>query len=207
MMTARILVPGMVILLLGACGRAGTSSPASVTATPVPIPTATPAVPADKYVLVERWVEVYEDSTVKTLADSTTYAVVGGALKPDMVSEGEWFRSDDLAGVVVVYGRGARRTGGAGGGTSSGLFAATGFPFTEPASDDSDVPVSIEGVDGHGTVYLRRGDQEIVLQPSQAWTTDGEITVVSDGIGRVISRREGISNHGLLDKSKIELVK
>jgi hypothetical protein len=81
----------------------------------------------------------------------------------------------------------------------------TGLPFTEPPKGDTEVLVTVESVDAQGVVYLRRGDEQIVLQPGESWTRDGQSTVEWAGIKSEISSQERISNLGVFDKSGIQV--
>jgi len=130
-----------------------------------------------------------------------------GELKPDIVPQGRWFPLEDLTDLKVVYGRGTSRTSQAGMGAHSQVFAVTELPFTEPPKHDTDVILTIEGIDGQGVVYLRRGGQHIVLQPGEEWTWDGKSTIEWGGVKSEILSKERISNFGVLDKSRIQLIK
>lgn len=198
-----------VTLVLVACQRVA-STP---TATPTPGPTETIqeewSIPIDKYVFIERWIEIYEDSAMSVYLDFPTYAFDqnSGQLRPDIVPPGRWFPLEDLTALKVVYGRGTSRTGSAGTGVNSRVFAITELSFSEPAKEDTDVVLTVERVDADGVVYLKRGAQRIVLQPGQDWTSDGKCVVEWGGITSEISYRERISNYGVLDKSKIQVTK
>ena len=199
-------VCALAVLLLGAAPFL----PACRRATPTP--TAGPAewlIPADKYVFVERWIDVYGGSIGSMFIDFPTYEFDqnSGELKPYIVPPGTWFPLDDLSQLKVVYGRGTSRTGPAGSGANSKVFAITALPFTETPKDDTDVLVTIERVDADGTVHLKRGSQQIVLPPGQSWTRDGESNVEWGGVKFVIAARERITNYGAADKSKIQLTR
>ncbi len=191
---------GVVLVLLGliplvaACGG---DSPRAAT------PTSLPA--ADKYVFVERWIDVYEGPLAAAFIDFPTYSFNRdtGELTPYIVPPGNWFPLEDLTALKVAYGRG---TGSKTGGIESKVFAITGFPFVEPAKEDTDVLVTVEGIDADGVAYLKRGDQQIVLQPGQEWTRDVKSTVDWGGVKSDVSARERITNYGLQDKARIQLV-
>jgi len=163
----------------------------------------------DKYVFIERWIEIYEDSAVRAHIDFPTYVFAqnSGQLRPDIVPPGRWFPLEDLSELKVVYGRGTSRTGSAGEGANSKVFAVTELPFTEPAKEDTDVLLTVERVGANGAVHLRRGSEQIVLQPGQDWTRDGKSVVEWGGIKSEISYRERITNYGVLDKANIQLTK
>jgi hypothetical protein len=163
----------------------------------------------DKYVFIERWIEVYEDSAVSAFIDFPTYVFDenSGELKPDIVPPGRWFPLEDLAELKVVYGRGTSRTGSAGSGINSRVFAFTELPSTEPTKEDADVLVTVEGIDAQGVAYLRRGNQQIVLEPGEDWTREGKSIVEWGGTKSEIASRERISNFGVREKSKIQLTK
>jgi len=59
--------------------------------------------------------------------------------------------------------------------------------------------------DAQGVVYLRRGNEQIVLQPGESWVGEGKSTVEWGGVKSEISSRERISNFGVLDKSGIQM--
>jgi hypothetical protein len=196
-MRKKLLALLMVTLIFAACG--GTA--------PMPTATVTSILPADKYVLIERWIEIYQGGFA--FIDFPTYVFDPdtGELRPDIVPRGKWFPLDDLTELKVVYGRGTSRTGSAGSGINSRVFAVTELPFTEPAKEDTDVVVTVEGIDAQGVAYLKRGNQRIVLQPGQDWTREGKSTVEWGGDKLEIFSRERISNYGIQEKSKIQLVK
>jgi len=185
---------------LAACRRA--------TPTPTPVP-AQWVISTDKYVFVERWIEVYGGSPGSMFIDFPTYEFnqETGGLKPYIVPPGHWFPLDDMSQLEVVFGRGTSRTGPAGAGANSKVFAITALPFTETPKDDTDVLVTVERIDADGTVHLKRGNQPIVLPPGQSWTIDGESTVEWGGVTFTIVARERITNYGVLDKSKIQLIR
>lgn len=197
------------------CGLAtvlvGLASVVTACRRPAPTPTAAAEwpIPADKYVFVERWIEIYGGSSGFAFIDFPTYEFDqnSGELLPHIVPAGHWFPLDDLSGLKVVYGRGTSRTGSAGSGANSRVFAITALPFTEPPKEDADVLVTLERVDADGVVHLRRGSQEIVLSPGQSWNRDGESNVEWGGVRSVIAARERITNYGVQDKSKIQLVR
>jgi hypothetical protein len=163
----------------------------------------------DKYVFIERWIEIYEDSAVSAYLDFPTYRFdqSTGELGPDIVPPGRWFPLEALTELKVVYGRGTQRTGSAGTGANSQVFAVTSVPFTEPPKDDADAVVTVESVDSRGVAYLRRGGEQIVLQPGESWTQDGSCTVEWGGVRSEIWSRERITNFGVLDKSGIQVRK
>jgi hypothetical protein len=195
-------------LLLAACGQ-GTPA-ATATLTPVSAQTTEGGwpIPADKYVFIERWIEVYQDSAVSAYIDFPSYGFDrdSGSIEPDIVPPGRWFPLEDLTELKVVYGRGTERTGSAGTGVNSQVFAVTALPFTEPLKGDTDVVVTAQSVDVQGIVYLRRGNERIVLRPGESWTRDGKSTVEWGGIKSEVLSRERISNHGVLDKSGIQVI-
>lgn len=185
-------------LLLTACGQRALRHRASEEEWPVP---------ADQCVFVERWIEIYKDSFSSAFIDFPTYRFDqdSGALEPGIVPSGRWFPLEDLTELKVVYGRGTERTGSAGTGVNSQLFAVTGLPFTEPPKGDTDVLITLERVDAQGIVYLRRGDEQIVLQPGESWVRDGNSTVEWGGVRSELSSKERISNFGVFDKSGIQV--
>ena len=193
----KLLALLMVTLIFAACG--GTTPRSTATVTPIP--------PADKYVFIERWIEIYQGGFA--FIDFPTYVFDPdtGELIPDIVPRGKWFPLDDLTELKVVYGRGTSRTGSAGSGINSRVFAVTELPFTEPAKEDTDVVVTVEGIDAQGVAYLKRGNQRIVLQPGQDWTREGKSTVEWGGDKLEIFSRERISNYGIQEKSKIQLIR
>jgi len=166
-------------------------------------------IPTGKYVFIERWIEVYEDSAMSVYIDFPTYRFDqdSGELRPDIVPSGWWFPLEDLAEVMVVYGRGSERSGSAGTGMNSQVFAVTGLPFTEPPKWDTDVVVTVDTVDAQGIVHLRRGSEQILLRPGESWTRDGKCAVEWGGVKSVIASKERVSNFGVLDKSRIQVVK
>ncbi len=166
-------------------------------------------IPAEKYVFIERWIDIYKDSFGSAFIDFPTYRFDqnGGILEPDIVPPGRWFPLKDLTELKVVYGRGTKRTAPAGAGVNSKVFAVTGFPFTEPPKEDTDVLVTVERVNAQGVACLRRGDELIVLQPGESWTREGKSTVEWGGVKSEILSRERISNFGVLDKSGIQVIK
>ncbi len=171
-------------------------------------------IPTDKYVFIERWIEIsreqwiapYKDSAVSAFIDFPTYQFDqnSGELKPDIVPPGRWFPLEDLTELKVVYGRGTKRTG-SGAGVNSQVYAVTSLPFTEPPKGDTDVLVTVEDVNAQGVVYLRRGDEQFALQPGESWTRDGKSTVEWGGVKSEISSQERISNFGVFDKSGIRV--
>ena len=72
---------------------------------------------------------------------------------------------------------------------------------------DADVVVTVETVDAQGVVYLRRGSEQILLRPGESWTRDGKSAVEWGGVKSVITSKERVSNFGVLDKSRIQVVK
>jgi len=165
-------------------------------------------IPTDKYVFIERWIEIYQDSVMSAFIDFPTYHFDqnSGELKPDIVPPGRWFPLEDLTELKVVYGRGTKRTGSAGAGINSQVFAVTGLPFTEPPKEDTDVVVTVERVNAQGVAYFRRGNEQIVLQPSESWTREGKSTIEWGEVKSEVLSRERISNFGVLDKSGIQTV-
>ena len=184
-------------LITAACGSATSN----------PTPSATSLPPPDKYVFIERWIEIYQDGSAYIDFPTYIFDRTTGELQPHIVPPGKWFPLEDLTPLKVVYGRGTSHTGSAGGGANSAVFAVTDFPFIEPARDDTNVTVTIEGISINGVAYLKRGNQQIVLQPGEEWTRDGQSTVERGGVKSEISSRERIMNYGIQEKSKIQLTK
>jgi len=196
-MPKKLLALLAAVLIFAACGETA----------PKPTTTPTSLSPVGNYVFVERWIEIYQGGYL--IMDYPTYIFDrdSGELLPYIVPPGKWFPLEDLTELKVVYGRGISRTGPAGSGADSEVFAITEFPFTEPCVDDTDVDVTVEGIDPQGVAYLKRGNQRIVLQPGQDWTTDVKRTVEWGGTELEEFSRERISNYGLQEKSKIQLTK
>ncbi|MDP2947931.1 MAG: hypothetical protein Q8P22_00120 [Chloroflexota bacterium] len=186
---------GAVILLLAGCQQPAVTPPAGW------------SIPADKYVFIERWIEIYEGSSM--FIDFPTYRFdrASGELWPDIVPPGPWFPLEDLTELKVVNGRGTSRSGSAGAGANSRVFAVARLPFAEPPRDDTTLQLTVEGVDARGVAYLSRGGQQIVLRPGEGWTWDGKSTVEWGGTTFELSARERITNFGVLEKSKIRLTK
>ncbi|HEY9246907.1 MAG TPA: hypothetical protein VIO11_08685, partial [Candidatus Methanoperedens sp.] len=150
------------------------------------------SVPADKYVFIERWVNInFSSGHPPILIDFPTYIFdkEKGTLEPFMVSNGKWFPLENLTDLKVVYGSG---TGIQGDGAASQIFAITEFPFTDDV-------VTIEKVEGQGVVYLKRGEEQIVLKPGENWTIR-----VDSGFPNSTAM-ESISNYGIFEKSRIKL--
>jgi len=182
------------IAVLAGCGAPGGE--------PLPMP-------QNAYVFIERWIEIYQDSTGSVLIDFPTYIFDpdSGELKPYIVPPGPWFPLEDLTHLKVVYGRGTSRTGQAGGGENSNIFALTEFPFTEPLKEDTDATVTVVGIDRFGTAFLTRGNQPISLEQGESYTRDEKTIVEWGGVRSEISIRERITNYGWQDKSRIQLTK
>ena len=201
MMTRRLLVFLAVVGLISACKPSATTLPPT---SAVPMQW---SIPSDQYAFVERWIEISQGSSM--FIDFPTYHFDPntGALAPDIVPPGRWFPLEDFTQLKVAYGRGTSRTGQAGTGANSRVFAVTELPFTEPPKEDADVAVTIEGIDAYGVAYLLRGDQSIVLQPGEEWTWEGKSTIDWSGNRLEMVVKERISNFGLLDKAGIQLIK
>lgn len=198
-----------VVLPLAACEQLAPTPTTTVTPAPTQALEQEWPIPTDKYVFIERWIEIYEDSAMSVYIDFPTYSFDqnSGELKPDIVPPGRWFPLQDLTNLKVVYGRGTSRAGQAGMGAQSQVFALTELPFTEPQEHDTEVMVTIESIDGDGIAYLRRAGQQIVLHPGEQWTWDGKSAIEWGGVKSEILSKERISNFGVLDKSRIELIK
>jgi hypothetical protein len=134
-----------VVLLLVACEQRAPTPTGALTRAPTRVIGEEWSISPDKYVFIERWIEIYQDSTMSAFIDFPTYRFDQNSweLTPDIVPPGRWFPLEDLTELKVVYGRGTKRTGPAGTGTNSQVFAATGLPFTEPPKWDTDVVVMV----------------------------------------------------------------
>ena len=189
-----LMLAAVLIAVLVGCGAPGGK--------PLPMP-------QNKYVFIERWIEIYQDSSGSTLIDFPTYIFDpdSGELKSHIVSAGPWFPLQDLTDLKVVYGRGTSRTGQAGVGENSKIFALIEFPFTEPPKEDTDVQVTVEWIDRFGVAFLTRGTQKMFLEPGASYTSDEKTIVEWDGVRSEILSRERITNYGWQDKSKIKLMK
>lgn len=206
-----------VALLFAACEQRAPTPTATLTPAPTQVIEEEWPIATDKYVFIERWIEIYKeqwiapykDSAVSAFIDFPTYRFDQNSdeLQPDIVPPGRWFPLEDLTELKVVYGRGTERTGSAGTGINSQVFAVTDLPFTEPPKGDTGVVVTVESVNAHGIAYLRRGNEQIVLQPGESWTRDGKSTIEWGGVKSEVWSKERISNFGVLDKSRIQVIK
>jgi len=205
------LMAVLVTLLLAACGQGTATSMAS----PSPIQrsqsSATPSLthpsnavwslPVEKYVFVEHWIELYNYSGY---LDFPTYAFSreSGELKPYIVPSGRWFPLSDLTPLKVVIGNGISVESG-GSGARSEIIAVTELPFTNTwlsGLESGDAEIILENVDTQGVVYLQRNGEPIELHPGENWQWK---QVMPDSV-ELVAR---LSNYGIFDKARIQLVK
>lgn len=191
------------------------AAPARSTSQSAPTPPSVTQPPMGKYLFVELWTHVDGSGKLPALAvdfpeyefDPTT-----GDLTPLPPNEQGWRLSSNDWG---FNGRGTSRSGAAGAGAASSLYAIHSLPFTTtlfvgaetpdgPYERLRDVTVVLRSITPGGTLTLEIDGVRELLSPGQSWSrimTQRVSNSTFDGQYRITS---SITNYGWNDRSRIQ---